>query len=88
MLRMVALNNKLYKMHGTYIQLQLFWREAVRPDLSGIVHTMYNYCGASYWPRGVKFLFPMQISEIQSIYKWWECPTCLFKAYDMSEIYM
>jgi hypothetical protein len=47
---LVALNNKLYKMH-------VFLREAVRPDLSGNVHTMYNYCGASYWPRAVSFYF-------------------------------
>jgi hypothetical protein len=35
----------------------VFLQEAVRPDLSGNVHTMYNYCSASYWPRAVSFYF-------------------------------
>ena len=35
----------------------MFLRDTGRPDLSGNVHKMYNYCSAFYWPRAVSFYF-------------------------------
>jgi len=69
---LVGLNNKLYKIHGTYIK-------TVAAVLKGSskAWSQWHYAHptiAVVHPIGLEqFLFPMQISEIQSIYKWWEC---------------